>query len=86
MLLQSQSCKAYKQGCLFYCKVALVKLTSKAAYVTAKSLFSSSQARLLILLQIHSCKAHEQGCLCYCKVTLVKLTSKVAYFIANLLL
>jgi hypothetical protein len=37
MLLQSRSSKAHKQGWLRYLKVVLVKLTSKAAYVFAKS-------------------------------------------------
>jgi hypothetical protein len=36
--IYNHSCKAHKQGCLCYCKVTLVKLTNKAAYVTAKSL------------------------------------------------
>ena len=59
MLLQILSIKAHKHGCLCYCNVSLSKLTNKAAYVFAKSLFQSSQIRLLTLLQNLSFKAYK---------------------------
>jgi hypothetical protein len=58
-LLRIRCFKAHKLGWLCYCNVALVKLTSKAAGVTAKSLFQSSQTRRLMLLQSLSFKAHK---------------------------
>jgi hypothetical protein len=61
MLLQSHSCKAHKQNCLCHCKVILVKLTSKFAYFIAKSLFQSTQRKLLMLLQFPYFKGHENS-------------------------
>ena len=58
-LLQIRCFKAHNQGCLCYCKVSLSKLTNNASYVTAKSLFQSSQIMPLTLLQSLSFKAHK---------------------------